>query len=38
VTGSQFDEITVAREWLLERFSEPTDLGDPEVMADAWRD
>jgi hypothetical protein len=38
VTGSQFDEIIAARERLLERFSEPSDLGDPDVMANAWRD
>ena len=27
-----------ARERLLRRFSEPTDLADPEVMRQAWRD
>jgi DNA-binding transcriptional ArsR family regulator len=34
------DEVIAraARERLIERFSEPTDLADPAVMRQAWRD
>jgi len=34
------DEVIAraARERLIRRFSVPTDLGDPDVMRQAWRD
>jgi Arc/MetJ family transcription regulator len=34
------DEVIAraARERLIERFSEPTDLADPDVMRQAWED